>query len=162
MPSTFRASTCLAASAETMFAFHSDPRNIVHVMPPTLKLVSLQTDGPAQEGSLIEFHCRDWGFIPMRWKCRWHTVQPPSVLVDEMLEGPFAQFVHEHRFEPLAEGGCVMHDTITYAFGRSWWGKLISETAVRLYLKLLFTYRHHRTRQWAHDQVTNPSRRHPG
>lgn len=162
MSSTFRASTRLAASAETMFAFHSDPRNIVHVMPPTLKLVSLQTDGPAQEGRLIEFHCRDWGIIPMRWKCRWHTVQPPSVLVDEMLEGPFAQFVHEHRFEPLAEDGCVMHDTITYAFGRSWWGKAISETAVRLYLKLLFTYRHHRTRQWAQDQVTNPSPRHRG
>jgi ligand-binding SRPBCC domain-containing protein len=149
MPSTFRASTRLAASAEIMFAFHSDPRNIVHVMPPTLKLVSLQTDGPAQEGRLIEFHCRDWGFIPMRWKCRWHTVQPPSVLVDEMLEGPFSQFVHEHRFEPLAGGGCVMYDTITYAFGRSWWGKMISETAVRLYLKLLFAYRHHRTRRWA-------------
>lgn len=149
MSSTFHASTPLAASAEVMFAFHSDPHNIVHVMPPTLKLVSLQTDGPAQEGRLLELHCRDWGIIPMRWKCRWHTVQPPTVLVDEMLEGPFAQFVHEHRFEPLAEGGCVMHDTITYAFGRSWWGKLISETAVRLYLKLLFTYRHHRTRQWA-------------
>ena len=162
MSSTFRASTRLAASAEVMFAFHSDPHNIVQVMPPTLKLMSLQTDGPAQEGRLIEFHCRDWGIIPMRWKCRWHTVQPPSVLVDEMLEGPFAQFVHEHRFEPLAEGGCVMHDTITYAFGRSWWGKLISETAVRLYLKLLFTYRHHRTRQWAHHQVTSRSPRHRG
>ena len=149
MSSTFHASTPLAASAEVMFAFHSDPHNIVHVMPPTLKLVSLQTDGPAQEGRLLELHCRDWGIIPMRWKCRWKTVQPPTVLVDEMLEGPFAQFVHEHRFEPLANGGCVMHDTITYTFGRSWWGKLISETAVRLYLKLLFAYRHHRTRQWA-------------
>ena len=42
-----------------------------------------------------------------------------------------------------------MYDTITYAFGRSWWGKMISETAVRLYLKLLFAYRHHRTRRWA-------------
>ena len=148
MSSTFHASTPLAASAEVMFAFHSDPNNIVHVMPPTLKLVSQQTDGPAQEGRLLELHCRDWGIIPMRWKCRWKTVQPPTVLVDEMLEGPFAQFVHEHRFEPLANGGCVMHDTITYTFGRSWWGKLISATAVRLYLKLLFTYRHHRTRQW--------------
>lgn len=149
MPSTFHASTRLAASAEQMFAFHSDPRNIVHVMPPTLKLLSLQTDGPAEEGRLIEFHCRDWWVIPMRWKCRWHTVRSPRVLVDEMLEGPFVQFVHEHRFEPLPEGGCLMHDTITYAFGRSWWGKAISETGVRLYLHLLFAYRHHRTRRWA-------------
>lgn len=152
MPSTFHASTPLAASAEAMFAFHSDPRNIVHVMPPTLKIVCLDTDGPAQEGRRIEFHCRDWGFIPLRWKCRWRTVQPPHVLVDEMLEGPFAQFAHEHRFEPLPGGGCVMHDTVTYAFGRSWWGRIVSETCVRLYLMMLFAYRHHRTRQWARNR----------
>ena len=152
MPSTFRTSTPLAASAEVMFAFHSDPRNIVHVMPPTLKVVRLDTGGPAQEGRLIEFHCRDWGFIPMRWKCRWRTVQPPTVLVDEMIEGPFTQFVHEHRFEPAPDDGCIMHDTITYTFGRSWWGRLISETAVRFYLTLMFAYRHRRTRAWARDR----------
>ena len=155
MPSTFRTSTPLAASAEVMFAFHSDPNNIVHVMPPTLKVLRLDTDGPAREGRLIEFHCRDWGFIPMRWKCRWRTVQPPTVLVDEMIEGPFAQFVHEHRFEPSPNGGCIMHDTITFAFGRSWWGRLISETAVRFYLTLLFAYRHRRTRAWARNMSTS-------
>jgi len=152
MTSTFHTSTRLQASAEVMFAFHSDPQNIVHVMPPTLKLVRLITDGPAHEGGVIEFHCRDWGFIPMHWRCRWKTVQPPNILVDEMSQGPFAVFEHEHRFEPLPAGGCTMHDTITYAFGRSWWGRLISETAVRLYLTLLFHYRHHRTRLWAAAQ----------
>jgi ligand-binding SRPBCC domain-containing protein len=149
MSSIFHTCTPLAASAEVMFEFHSDPRNIVHVMPPTLKLVKLETDGPAQEGRLIDFECRDWGVIPMRWKCRWQKVQPPRVLVDEMLSGPFALFVHEHRFEPNPARGCVMHDTVTFAFGRSWWGKLISETGVRAYLHLLFAYRHARTRKWA-------------
>lgn len=149
MPSAFHVSTLLAASPGVMFEFHSDPRNIVHVMPPTLKILELRTDGPAKEGRLIEFECRDWGFIPMRWKCRWARVQPPEVLVDEMIEGPFATFVHEHRFEPVPAGGCVMHDTITYAFGRSWWGWLISEIGVRAYLHLLFAYRHARTRKWA-------------
>ena len=149
MTTSFHTSIRLQASAEVMFTFHSDPQNIVHVMPPTLKLLRVVTDGPAHEGGLIEKHGRDLGFIPMHWRCRWKTVRPPNVLVDEMLEGPFAIFVHEHRFEPLPEGGCVMHDTITYAFGRSLWGWLISATAVRLYLTLLFVYRHHRTRKWA-------------
>lgn len=151
MTSTFHASTPLAASAGVMFEFHRDPQNIIHVMPPTLKIVELRTAGPAQEGRLIDFKCRDWGCIPMRWKCRWARVQPPEVLVDEMLEGPFATFVHEHRFQPVPEGGCVMHDSITYAFGRSWWGWLISQTGVRLYLRLLFAYRHARTRKWAEE-----------
>jgi len=149
MPSHFHASTALATSVDAAFAFHSDPRNLTEVMPPTMQLVSLNTDGPAQEGRMIELHCRDWWIIPMRWTCRWKTVQRPRVLVDEIVKGPFALFVHEHRFEERGPSQCVMHDTVTYQWGRSWWGRLVSETGVRLYLTLLFMYRHHRTRKWA-------------
>lgn len=152
MPHVFQKSTSLAASAEQAFAFHTDPANLTQVMPPTLRLVRLETEAPAREGGLILLECRDWGFIPMRWKCRWRTVRPPTLLVDEMLEGPFACFVHEHRFEPQPGGGCVMEDRVTYQFGRSWWGWLLSATAVRLYLGMLFAYRHWRTRRWAAGQ----------
>lgn len=145
----FRAHTRLAASPATLFAFHSDPANLPVVMPPTLRLISLKTDGPAEEGRLIELHCRDWFVIPMRWTCRWRTVQPPRLLVDEIVNGPFRVFVHEHRFEPDGTEGCVMTDVVTYAFGRGWWGRLISATAVRAYLSGLFAYRHWRTRAWA-------------
>ena len=131
-----------------MFAFHADPHNLTEVMPPTLRLVNLKTDGTAQEGRLIELHCRDWWIIPMRWTCRWRTVQPPHLLVDEIIQGPFRMFIHEHRFESGGRG-CVMHDVITYQWGNSWWGLIVSETVVRAYLTLLFAYRHHRTRQWA-------------
>ena len=85
----------------------------------------------------------------MRWTCRWKTVRPPQLLVDEMVKGPFTTFIHEHRFEPQGADRCVMHDTITYQWGRSWWGRLVSATAVKIYLVLLFKYRHHRTRKWA-------------
>lgn len=149
MPSIFHASTPVAASAEALFEFHCNPHNLTKVMPPTMTLVSLQTDGPAQEGRMIELHCRDWWIIPLHWSCRWRTVSAPHRLVDEIVQGPFALFVHEHRFESQGPNQCIMHDTITYQWGRSWWGKLVSETGVRLYLTLLFKYRHHRTRQWA-------------
>lgn len=149
MPLTFHASTRLAASAEVMFAFHSDPRNVVHVMPPTFRLVEVRCQVPAQEGQTLELRCRELFIIPMRWLCRWHTVRPPHVLVDEMIEGPFETFLHEHRFEPHPDGGCVMHDTVTCAFGHGWWGSLITHTAVRAAMILLFACRHTRTRKWA-------------
>lgn len=152
-PCVFLARTRLAARPEVMFAFHSDPRNLPVVMPPTLRLVSLKTDGPAEEGRLIELHCRDWLVIPMHWTCRWRAVQPPCLLVDEIIRGPFRVFVHEHRFEPEGAHGCVMTDVVTYALGRGWWGRLISRTAVRVYLHGLFSYRHWRTRAWAARQA---------
>lgn len=145
----FETSTVVQASAGELFTFHSDPANLSVVMPPTLKVVKLLTDGLAEEGRLIELHCRDVWIIPMRWVCRWKTVTAPYLLVDEMLEGPFRVFEHEHRFEPLAEGGCRMTDRITYAWGRGWWGRLASEVGVRGYLVVLFAWRHYRTRRWA-------------
>jgi ligand-binding SRPBCC domain-containing protein len=149
MPSTFHASTPLEVSAETMFRFHSAPSNLPLVMPPTMRLVSLKTQGPAQEGRLIELHCRDWWVIPMRWTCRWKTVRHPDLLEDEIVKGPFSLFIHQHRFEAQGQDRCIMKDAITYQWGRSWWGRLVSETGVRFYLTLLFKYRHHRTRKWA-------------
>ncbi len=98
---------------------------------------------------MIELHCRDFWIIPMRWTCRWKTVQRPQLLVDEIVKGPFALFEHEHRFEEQGPSSCVMHDTVTYEWGRSWWGRFVSETGVRLYLTVLFKYRHYRTRKWA-------------
>ena len=157
MPAIFQTSTPLSASAETMFDFHSDPQNLPQVMPPTLTLVSLKTDGLAEEGRLIELHCRDFQIVPMHWTCRWKTVQRPHLLVDEIVKGPFALFVHEHRFEEQGQANCVMQDTITYEWGRSWWGRLVSETGVRLYLTLLFQYRHYRTRKWALQNTTGPT-----
>jgi len=147
--SVFEASTLVAATPETLFAFHADPHNITEVMPPTLKLVKLITDGPALEGRLIELHCRDWGVIPMHWLCRWKQVSPPHLLVDEIIEGPFRLFVHEHRFEAVDATHSRMTDRVTYAWGRSWWGRIVSETGVRAYLIMLFAFRHHRTRRWA-------------
>jgi len=145
----FHASTRVAASAGDLFEFHADPHNLPKVMPPTLKLVSLKTDGPAQEGRLIELHCREGWLLPLHLTCRWKVVERPRVLVDEMVRGPFAVFVHEHRFEEDGQDACIMHDTVTFLLGRSWLLRLISATLVTPYLSLLFQYRHHRTRQWA-------------
>lgn len=149
MAHVFQKSTRLAADPAAAFEFHSNPANLTVVMPPTLKLLRLETEAPAREGGLILVDCRDWGILPMRWKCRWQTVQPPRLLVDEMLEGPFTLFVHEHRFDPLPGGGCLMTDRVTFQFGGGVWGWLASSTAVRLYLHALFAWRHWRTRRWA-------------
>ena len=149
MPSIFHTGTPLAANGETMFDFHSGPHNLTEVMPPTLTFVSLKNDGLEQEGRMMELRCRDFWIIPMRWTCRWKTVQRHHLLVDEIVKGPSALFVHEHRIEELDAGNCVMYDKVTYQWGRSWWGRLVSETGMRFYLTLLFKYRHYRTHKWA-------------
>jgi len=87
--------------------------------------------------------------IPMHWTCRWKKVDRSHILVDEIVKGPFTLFIHEHRFEKRGKDRCVMFETITYQWGHSWWGRPLSETAVRIYLTILFKYRYRRTRKWA-------------
>jgi len=51
-------------------------------MRPTLVLVSLKTDGPAQEGRIIELRCPDWWVLPMRWITRRWRTETPSTCLD--------------------------------------------------------------------------------
>ncbi len=152
----FAASTVVNATPEALFAFHRNPINLTEVMPPTLQLVNLTTDGPAEEGRLIEIHCRDWFIIPMHWRCRWKKVNAPHLLVDEMLSGPFRVFEHEHHFERLDPNRTRLTDRLTFAWGRGWWGRVISEVFVRSYLILLFKWRHFKTRRWAMRRMEGP------
>jgi ligand-binding SRPBCC domain-containing protein len=157
--STFKTSTLVQATAEELYAFHQDPHNLDLVMPPTMKVLSIKAELIAREGDIIVLEVKELGLIWMRWKCRWREAKPPVCLMDEMLEGPFRMFEHRHLFSDQADGFSTMTDEVTYAFGSSWWGRLISETGVRFYLHLLFAWRHYQTRRWfAQASASFPSR----
>jgi hypothetical protein len=57
--------------------------------------------------------------------------------------------MHAKALSSYNFGALSFSGTITYQWGRSWWGRLVSESGVRLYLTLMFKYRHYRTRKWA-------------
>jgi ligand-binding SRPBCC domain-containing protein len=141
----FEASTRVRASAEELFRFHGNPQNIGLVMPPTTRIISVETDGPAVEGRIIVLKMRELFVLPMQWTAVWRKVRYPTLLVDAVQDGPFRLFVHEHRFEDQSDGTCVMHDRVTYAWGSGAIGAFISRTLLWGVLRLLFAYRHWRT-----------------
>jgi hypothetical protein len=138
---TFRAECILKTSPQALFEFHSNPANLSLVMPPTTRVVELRAGATAVEGETIELRGREMGIIPLRWKCRWKRVNPPHLLVDEMIEGPFRRFEHHHCFEPVDGERTKLTDEVHYEFGRGWTGWLISATFVRVYLTLMFAWR---------------------
>ncbi|QIF03705.1 SRPBCC family protein [Roseimicrobium sp. ORNL1] len=144
---TFRSECILNASAEALFEFHNNPANLMKVMPPTSRLVELRADESAVEGGVIELRMRELGIVPMRWKCRWKRVEPPHLLVDEMVEGPFQSFVHHHRFESMDKMRTRMVDEIYYTMRGGWLGHLFSITFFRIYLTMMFAWRKRRMRQ---------------
>jgi len=149
---------CLvSASPQAVFDFHEDPHNLSVVMPPTTRVVEMLAASAAREGDIMVLSMKEFGIIPMKWECRWRTVQAPHLLVDEMIQGPFKHFVHRHAFEDAGKGMTRIIDEVHYSFGTGLLGRLVSTTGVRLYLHLMFAWRRRETVRWfAHKQTQSP------
>lgn len=135
------------ASAAELFEFHQDPGQMNHILPRGQKLLRYEGEATATQGAHLVLHLRLFFVLPLRWKVRWETVDYPIRLVDESVEGPFAMFLHEHRFRDLPEGGARMTDHIIYALPLPWLTWPLALTVVYLQLAWMFRVRHRKTRE---------------
>lgn len=83
------------------------------------RAVAGRTTGLIGLGDSVTWEARYFG---LRWRATSRVTQfePPSRFVDEMRGGPFSQFIHEHRFDQLADE-TTMVDVVQY---RLLWGAL--------------------------------------
>lgn len=132
------------ATADKMFAFHAQPRALFILTPPPIFVQALRDDRSSLTNGEIEF--RLWlGPVPVRWLARHEPGPTPTSFVDRMVEGPLAYWEHQHLFHPL-EGGVMLVDHITLAHKPGFRGLLSRLVFDGLLLRVLFMYRHLRTR----------------
>jgi ligand-binding SRPBCC domain-containing protein len=109
----------------------------------------LSVDGtfPLELGSEVRVRTRQW---PLPWAQSWHVriaqLEPPTLMVDEMLRGPFAAWRHEHRLTELPDGRTRLTDHVTYRLPGGPLGRLADTPVVRRLLRSTFRSRHERTR----------------
>ncbi len=143
----FQKQSTMQTTMERMLDFHRDPAALARLTPPPI-FVRLQRDNRTSltEGEL-EFTL--WfAFIPIRWLARHEPGPTATSFADRMLRGPMAYWRHEHLFEPTADGqGIVLTDRVTLAHHPGLPGLLTRLMFDGLPLRLLFFYRHLRTRQ---------------
>ncbi len=155
----FNWSTRVDAPVEEVARFHTRPGLIRKLTPPVTP-VTLQRMEPLGEGSIAAFTI--WmGFIPIRWTALHVDVDPRSGFTDVQLLGPFAKWRHEHRYEPLPQGGSQIIEKVKYQHQGGWRGLLTRILFARPMLHLLFTYRSLvfrralRSRSSSSDQITS-------
>ena len=141
----FEHSSWIAAPVEIVFDFHKR-RNILELlMPPDQKVQVISREGGLEAGARVEFRI-PLGPFRIRWVAHHVAYEEKRLFIDEQREGPFAAWVHVHRFEAENDGTRLM-DSIELALPGGPVSEVLAGWAVKRKLRRMFEHRHRVTRR---------------
>ena len=135
----------IAASDEELFRWHERPGAFERLAPPWNPPRVVERQGTIRDGDRLVF---EMGGPPFRqrWVAVHRDFEQGRGFVDEQERGPFARWVHAHRFLSLGSDRSTLEDQVEYElpFGAvgSWLGGRVTQRM----LKRMFRFRHTRTR----------------
>lgn len=126
---------------DDVFPFFADAGNLERLTPDFLGFQIL-TPRPIliETGTLIEYRLRLFG-LPLRWRTRIESFDPPHRFIDTQVRGPYRLWRHWHEFTAVS-GGTLMVDRVQYQFPLGPLGRLAHATFVRRTLARIFDFRY--------------------
>ena len=106
--------TLMPASAAEVYAFHERPDALARLIPPWERGEVVVPPTSLAKGTRVVL--RQWlGPVPITVESVHDACRPGTGFVDRMVRGPFARWVHEHRFEPVDATSSWLVDDVEYA-----------------------------------------------
>ncbi|PIS11105.1 MAG: TIGR01777 family protein [Bdellovibrio sp. CG10_big_fil_rev_8_21_14_0_10_47_8] len=123
-----------------VFPFFSEAKNLQKITPEELHFNVIRSSTAAiEEGTLIDYRLKIHG-VPVSWRTRIETWNPPDHFVDTQLKGPYAKWHHTHSFVDMG-GGTLMSDLVRYRMPLGCLGRLAAGPFVRKDISKIFAYR---------------------
>ena len=139
-------STRVPFPAETVYRWHTRPGALERLTPPWERAELVERDGGIEDGARVVLQV---GAPPLRF--RWTAIHrdhvPGRQFVDEQVEGPFAHWVHTHRFVPDGDAASLVTDRVEYAPPYGHLGAAVGSEPIRRRVDRLLAYRHLLLRQ---------------
>jgi len=121
------------------FPFFSAAENLETITPPWLHFrITAKSSETMTNGVLIDYKLRIKG-LPVSWRTRIESWNPPHQFVDTQLKGPYKIWHHTHTFESLGEG-TLMTDRVLYKM-RFWPLGDVALPMVKHDVETIFRYR---------------------
>lgn len=102
--------------------------------------------GPGED---VTWEARHFG-VTRRMTSRITAFDPPAYFQDAMVRGPFASFVHDHRFRAAA-GGTLVEDRVHFVSPLGILGRLVDRLVLASYLRRLLAQRNRVLKRAAED-----------
>ncbi|MBK6417875.1 MAG: SRPBCC family protein [Ignavibacteria bacterium] len=138
-------SILIDAPIEKVFHFHDDTTNLLKITPPGIK-VSFETLGEPGLGYEVILKVRQFGLFTMRWHVRVTQYQPPILMTDIQIKGPFRSW-RQIRSLREVNGRTELTDIVDYETPFGFLGQIANMLFIRRQITSMFAYRQAATKR---------------
>lgn len=141
----FVASTRIEVPAEELFAWHERPGAFERLVPPFNPVEVVERSQGIDVGARTVIRMKV-GPVPQTLVAEHTAYEKGRMFRDEQRSGPFASWVHTHRFIPEGTGASTLRDEIEYALPLGALGEAFGGGKAERELSSMFAYRHRVTK----------------